>query len=120
MTFWPLGKGSPAVARWRWSEPGSPGTFRLVMRDERALRLHLLANPSDLTAGLALADCLEEQDGPRGELLRIEHALTQQSGGRGGCWADLAFRCRAAYREIVHCEHSSAGGFRVCFDLDGR
>jgi uncharacterized protein (TIGR02996 family) len=43
-----------------------------------AILEYLLSNPSDLVARLALADCLEERDDHRGELLRIEHALTQQ------------------------------------------
>jgi uncharacterized protein (TIGR02996 family) len=39
---------------------------------------------------------------------------------RGGCFLYWDFRCRTASRHLGHCDHSIAGGFRVCFDLGGK
>jgi sulfatase modifying factor 1 len=56
------------------------------MREE-AFELALRADPDDNTSRLIFADWLEEQDDPRGELLRLGHTLTQAADfpGRADC-----------------------------------
>jgi uncharacterized protein (TIGR02996 family) len=50
------------------------------MREEGFLR-GMLEDPDDSTPRLIFADWLEEQGDPRGELLRLSHALTQSVDG---------------------------------------
>jgi uncharacterized protein (TIGR02996 family) len=48
------------------------------MSHEQALLAAMLASPDDLELRQVFADWLEEQGDPRGELLRLTHALTQE------------------------------------------
>ena len=48
------------------------------MSQEQAFLAAMLASPDDLVLHQVFADWLEEQGDPRGELLRLTHALTQE------------------------------------------
>src|SRR5271170_5681719 len=49
------------------------------MSDEDTFLQAILQAPNDHTLRLIFADFLEERDDPRGELLRLLHALTQST-----------------------------------------
>src|SRR5262249_60861833 len=58
--------------------PDLEQSLRVVMSQEQAFLAAMLASPDDLHLRLVFADWLEEQGDPRGELLRLTHALTQE------------------------------------------
>jgi uncharacterized protein (TIGR02996 family) len=72
---------------------------------EEVLLQALHADPADDTARLALADWLEEQGDPRGELLRLHLALRRPAPG-----TDLG-ACEGRLRELL------ASGVRPCVPL---
>src|SRR5262249_5185798 len=57
--------------------PDLEQSLRVVMSQEQAFLRAMLASPDDLDLRQVFADWLQEQGDPRGELLRLTHALTQ-------------------------------------------
>ena len=79
-------------------------------------------NTEDDSQWLILADWLDDQDNPRGELVRLLHALRQphavvfnphlqagQQRKRGGCCRDNSWSCRSANRWRVSSKPPLAG-----------
>src|SRR5262249_16981124 len=58
--------------------PDLEQSLRVVMSQEQAFLAAMLASPDDLDLRQVFADWLQEQGDPRGELLRLTHALTQE------------------------------------------